>query len=87
IFKKAEQERNQTDAMFKLLGWNSLPADLKFEIEEDVRGYYEELHGFYSTSCEYVQRRRESVDFWVRSFKDGLCTLQTAVESLRVNRI
>lgn len=87
IFKKAEEERNQTDEMFKLLGWNSLPADLKFEIEEDVRGYYEELHGFYSTSCEYVQRRRESVDFWVRSFKDGLCTLQTAVESLRVNRI
>lgn len=87
IFKKAELEQKQSDEMFDLLGWSSLPADLKFEIEEDVKGYYDELNGLYSTSCEYVQRRRESVDFWVKSFKDGLCSLQTAINSLRANKI
>ncbi len=87
IFKKAELEQRQSDEMFKLLGWSSLPAELKFEIEEDVKGYYDELQGLYSTRCEYVQRRRESVDFWVKSFKDGLCSLQTAVDSLRNNKI
>lgn len=87
IFKKAELEQKQSDEMFELLGWSSLPAELKFEVEEDVKGYYDELHGLYSTSCDYVQRRRESVDFWVKSFKDGLCSLQTAIDSLRVNKI
>jgi hypothetical protein len=87
IFKKVELEKRKSDEIFQTLGWEELPAELKFEVEEDVKGYYDELHGLYSTSCEYVQRRRESVDFWVKSFKDGLCSLQTAIDSLRANKI
>ena len=87
IFRKAELEQKQSDEMFNLLGWGSLPAELKYEVEEDVKGYYDELHGLYSTSCEFVQRRRESVDFWIKSYKDGLCSLDTALDSLRLNKI
>lgn len=87
IFKKVELEKRKSDEIFQTLGWEGLPSELKFEIEEDVIGYYNELHGQYSTNCEFVQRRRESVDFWVKSYMDHLCTLETAIESLKVNRI
>lgn len=87
IFRKAKLDQQQSDEMFNLLGWGALPAELKYEVEEDVKGYYDELHGLYSTRCEYVQRRRESVDFWVKSYIDGLCSLETALESLRLNKI
>lgn len=87
IFKKVELEKRMADEIFQTLGWEDLPSELKFEIEEDVIGYYNELHGQYSTNCEFVQRRRESVDFWVKSFMDRLCSLETAINSLKVNRI
>lgn len=87
IFQKVELEQRQTDEMFRVLGWHTLPSELKYEIEEDVIGYYNELHGFYSTNCEFVQRRRESVDFWVKSYMDSLCSIETAIDSLKMNRI
>lgn len=87
IFKKVELEKRKSDEIFQTLGWEELPSELKFEIEEDVIGYYNELNGQYSTNCEFVQRRRESVDFWVKSYMDRLCTLETAINSLKVNRI
>ncbi len=87
ILKKVELEKRKSDEIFQTLGWENLPSELKFEIEEDVIGYYNELHGQYSTNCEFVQRRRESVDFWVKSYMDRLCSLETAIDSLKVNRI
>lgn len=87
IFKKVELEQRKADEIFQTLGWEGLPSELKFEIEEDVIGFYDELHGQYSTNCEFVQRRRERVDFWVKSYMDQLCSLETAVDSLKVNRI
>ena len=87
IFRKAEVEYKKTDDMFRMLGWSDLPAELKFTIEDDVRGYVEELAGNYSTNCPFVQRRRESIDFWVNSFQDGICTLDTAIEALRMKRL
>lgn len=87
IFKKAEQEHQKSEEMFKLMGWEELPAVLKFEIEEDVKGYVDELTGCYSTNCIFVQRRRESVDFWVQSYMNGICSLDTAVESLKVTSL
>jgi len=87
IFKKVELEKRKADEIFQTLGWGDLPSELKFEIEDDVIAYYNELHGLYSTNCEFVQRRRESVDFWVKSYMDRLCTLETAIDSLNVNRI
>lgn len=87
IFKKVELEKRKADEIFQTLGWEDLPAEFKFEIEDDVIGYYDELHGQYSTNCEFVQRRRERVDFWVKSFMNQLCSLETAIDSLKVNRI
>ena len=87
ILQIAKEEYRQREEMFKLLGWDNLPEELKFAIEDDVKGYMDELHGRYSTNCALVQRRRESVDFWVKSFIDGICTLKTAVEALRIQQL
>lgn len=87
IFLKAENEYRQIQEMFNLLGWGGLPDELKYEIEEDVKGYIDELHGKYSTHCPFVQRRRERVDFWVNSLLDGLCTADTAIEALKVKSL
>ena len=87
IFKKAEAEFKELEQMFSMLGWGDLPHQLKLVIEEDVRGYIDELRGSYSTNCPLVQRRRESVDFWVNSYQDGICTSDTAVKALKVEML
>lgn len=87
IFKEAELEHRQIDQMFQLLGWGDLPAELKYEIKDDVKGYIDELYGRYSTSCPLVQKRRESIDFWVNSYQDGICSLKCAVEALKTSSI
>ncbi len=87
IFREAELEHRSIIQMFNLLGWGDLPEELKFTIKEDVKGYIDELNGEYSTNCPLVQRRRESVDFWVNSYKDDLCSLDTALEALKTTRL
>jgi len=87
IFREAELEHRSIIQMFNLLGWGDLPEELKFTIKEDVKGYIDELNGDYSTNCQLVQRRRESVDFWVNSYKDDLCSLDTALEALKTTRL
>lgn len=87
IFHKAEAEYREFEETLVMLGWGDLPEELKMVIEEDVKGYIEELKGQYCTNSEWVQRRRESVDFWVNSYLDEICSLQTAVSSLRVNKL
>ena len=84
IFKKVEEEYNKLEQMFTLVGWGDLPTELKVEIEDDVRGYIDELEGRYSTNCPLVQRRRESVDFWVNSYLEGICSLETSVDALKI---
>ena len=87
IFREAELEHRSIIQMFDLMGWGELPEELKFTIKEDVKGYIDELHGEYSTNCLLVQRRRESVDFWVNSYKDSLCSLETALKALKRTRL
>jgi len=87
IFREAELEHRSIIQMFNLLGWGDLPEELKFTIKEDVKCYIDELNGEYSTNCPLVQRRRESVDFWVNSYKDDLCSLTTALEALKTTRL
>ena len=87
IFKEAELEHRSIIRMFDLVGWGGLPEELKFTIKEDVKGYIDELNGEYSTNCPLVQRRRESVDFWVNSYKDNLCSLETALKALKTTRL
>ena len=87
IFQKAEQEYKELEEMFSLIGWEELPDEFKFVIESDVKGYIDELTGQYSTTCASVQKRRESVDFWVNSYLDGICSLETALDALRVTKL
>lgn len=87
IFNKAEKEYKELEEMFELIGWGELPDELKFAIESDVKGYVDELNGRYSTTCSGVQRRRESVDFWVNSYLDGICSLETALDALKVTKL
>lgn len=87
IFKKAEKEYQELEEMFRLIGWQELPDTLKFAIEADVRGYIDELNGRYSTTCAGVQKRRESVDFWVKSYLDGICSLETSLDALKVTKL
>ncbi len=87
IFHKAEAEYREIEEMFALLGWSDLPGEMKLVIEEDVKGYVDELKGQYCTSSEWVQRRRESVDFWVNSYLDGICDKNTAIDSLRIKKL
>lgn len=87
VLLEAEIDHRQSEQMFLMMGWSDLPDLLKMEIRDDVKGYYNELTGQYSTNDPYVQRRRESVDFWVSSYTDGLCTLETAAKALKVNSI
>lgn len=87
IFREAELEHRQIQHMFDLLGWGTLPEDLKYMIKEDVKGYIDELRGNYSTNCPLVQRRRESVDFWVNSYNDGICSLRSALNALKTTRL
>ncbi len=87
ILREAELEHRQIQQMFDLLGWGNLPEEMKYMIKGDVKGYIDELQGNYSTSCPLVQRRRESVDFWVNSYKDGICSLQNALDALKITRL
>lgn len=87
ILRNAKKQQAESEKMFAEFGWENLPAELKFEIEDDVKGYMDELEGRYSSTCPYIQRRRESVDFWVRSFMEGVCSLETAVESVKVREL
>lgn len=87
ISRESKIEFTEMQNAFKLLGWGSLPDQLKIEIYADVRGMVEELKGFYSSACPYHQRRKESVHFWVSSFVDGICNLDTAVNALKVKSI
>lgn len=87
VLLEAEIDHRQSELMFRMMGWADLPDLLKIEIRDDVKGYYNELTGQYSSNDSSVQRRRESVDFWVNSYTDGLCTLETAAKALKVNSI
>lgn len=87
IFREAELEHRHIQQMFEMLGWDELPEDLKYLIKDDVKGYIDELQGNYSTHCPLVQRRRESVDYWVNSFRDGICSLECACKALRITSL
>jgi len=84
INKEGRQEFEEMQQAFELMGWEDLPERLKMEIYEDVKFMVMELKGLFSSCDPHVKRRRESVHYWVSSFRDGICKLDTAVEALKV---
>lgn len=84
IQQESKQEYKEMQEAFELLSWASLPDTLKIEIYEDVKFMVLELKGLFSSCDEYVHRRRDSVHFWVSSYQDGICTLEAAINALKI---
>lgn len=87
VLIEAEQEHRELQHMFELMGWSQLPDSLKIEIKDDVASMVAELQGQYSSCDPHVARRRRRVMHWVNSYEDGICSLQTAIEALRVHKL
>ena len=87
VLIEAEQEHRQLQQMFAMMGWGDLPDVLKMEIKDDVSAMVDELKGSYSSCDPFVQKRRESVTYWVSCYQDGICSLNTAVQALKVKKL
>lgn len=87
VLIEAEREHRELQQMFELMGWGDLPDALKIEIKDDVSAMVEELKGNYSSCDPFIARRRQSVIYWINSYEDGICSLQTAIEALRVKKL
>lgn len=87
VLIEAEQEHRELQHMFKLMGWSHLPESLKIEIKDDVSAMVAELQGQYSSCDPHVARRRQRVMHWVNSYEDGICSLETAIDALRVRNL
>lgn len=87
IKKESREEYKNMQQAFNLLGWDDLPDELKMEIYNDVKCMVQELKGYYSSCDPYVERRRNSIHFWVSSFKEGICSLETAIKALKVKAL
>lgn len=86
-FLEAEKEHRELQEMFQLMGWGELPDALKIEIKDDVSSMVDELKGCYSSCDPYVQKRRERVTYWVSCYRDGICSLSTAIDALKIKKL
>lgn len=87
VLKEAEKEHRELQQMFMLMGWGDLPDALKIEIKDDVAAMVDELQGQYSSCDPHVARRRQRVVHWVESYRDSICTLETAIDALRIKKL
>lgn len=87
IQQESIEEYNEMQQAFNLMGWGNLPNELKIEIHEDVKFMVEELKGRFSSCDPFVKRRRESIDYWVSCFQDGICSLEAAIKALKVKAL
>lgn len=83
VLADAEREEAELQEVYTLMGWGDLPWELRIEIRDDIRAFRQELAGRFSTLCPFVLNRRRRVDYWVRSYLAGWCSLETAVQALR----
>lgn len=77
----SDKRVRETD-VFSLFGWHDLPDALRNVIRSDMEAYRDELLGLYSTCDAGVRNRRKSVSYWVRAYRDGICSEQTAISAL-----
>ena len=79
-------ETNNVD-VFTLIGWNDLPDTLKKVIRPDMEAYRDELLGLYSTRDEGVRSRRKRISYWVKAYRDGICSEETAAGMLNGQQV
>jgi len=71
--------------MLDVMGWSDIPSTLKRSIAVDVIGYRDELLGLYATRDPHVMARRRSVYWWVEAYRCGTCSLETALDALKMD--
>lgn len=84
IQQESIEEYNEMQEAFNLMGWGDLPDALKIEIHQDIKFMVEELKGRFSSCDPYVKNRRESIHYWVSNYQHGICSLETAIDALKV---
>ena len=87
VIKEAEKEHEQLQHIFRIMGWADIPDLLKVEIKDDVVAMVNELEGQYSTCDAHVLKRRKSITYWVACYRDGICSLKTAIDALKVKKL
>lgn len=87
VLVKAKKEHKKLQQTFELMGWGNLPDALKIEIKDDVAAMVDECEGRYSTCDPFVLKRRRRVIYWVENYQENMCSLETAVEALRVKKL
>ncbi len=87
VLKEAEKEHRELQQMFELMGWGDIPDALKLEIKDDVSALVNELNGQYSSCDPHVARRRKRVFYWVECYRDGICSLETAIDALHIKSL
>lgn len=85
VLREASKEHKNLTEAFELLGWSHLPNELKMAIKDDILAYVNELQGNYSTCDPFVVKRRKSVFYWAQSYINGICSLDTAIKTLKIN--
>ncbi len=68
--------------VFQLFGWSDLPDSLRDVIRSDMEAYRDELLGLFSTCDNGVKNRRKSVSYWIRAYREGICSEDTAIRAL-----
>lgn len=79
-----QHEDEQLNQIYTAMGWDDLPYRLKFLIAPDIVGYFDELTDRYSTSDPFVLARRQRVLYWIDTFRNGHCSLDTIMNALRI---
>jgi len=80
VFRKESQEFKD---MLTLLGWQNLPDKLLAEIVLDIADMKKELQLRYCSTDNAKDLRRRQVHYWVESYRQGTCSLETAVNALK----
>lgn len=84
---EGKREHSELQEMFNMMGWGALPDKLKVIIRDDVAAMADELGGHYSSCDPFVRKRRQRVTYWVSCYRDGICSLETVVDALKVKKL
>jgi hypothetical protein len=75
----------EASEILETMGWSDIPTELKRSVAIDVIGYRDELLGLYATRDPHVMARRRSVYWWVEAYRCGTCSLETALDALKMD--
>jgi hypothetical protein len=65
-----------------VLGWNNLPIEIHTRIKDDLLQFMRELNGKYATTDAKILKRRRRLTFWINSYIQGDCSLNTLLEMI-----